>query len=164
MLESAVIMSWILHSPVFEHGHTIPVRHTADGADISPPLEWTDPPRNTRQMALVVEDPDAPSLAPWTHWLVYRIAARCRQLPEDLAPVRNPPNLSGALQGRNSWGDIGWRGPDPPRGHGVHRYRFRLYALDAMLPLDAALERAALLAALSGHVLAEAELVGTYGR
>jgi Raf kinase inhibitor-like YbhB/YbcL family protein len=157
-------MTWTLRSPAFENGQPIPLRHTGDGEDLSPALAWLEPPAGTRELALVVDDPDAPSREPWVHWVLYKVPAATRDLPQGVLPVRTPPTPATALQGKNSWGGIGWRGPEPPRGHGVHHYCFRLLALDAVLPLDAGLEAKALLDSLSGHILAQAELMGTYKR
>ena len=157
-------MNWSLRSPAFDSGTPIPVRHTGDGEDLSPPLLWAEPPRGTRELALVVDDPDAPSKDPWVHWVLYKISAATRELPAGIAAVRSVPGPTAALQGKNSWGSIGWRGPSPPRGHGVHHYRLHLYALDAPLALDAGMEAKALQGALAGHVLAQAELIGTYQR
>lgn len=157
-------MTWTLTSTAFENGQRVPKRHTGDGEDLSPPLAWTEPPAGTRELALVVDDPDAPSAEPWVHWVLYRIAAATRQLPEGVPDLRSLPSPAGAVQGKNSWGGIGWRGPAPPRGHGTHRYVFKLLALDTRLALDPAADKRGLLAAAKGHVLAETQLVGTYSR
>ena len=157
-------MSWTLRSAAFENGQPVPARHGGDGEDLSPALSWSDPPPGTRELVLVVDDPDAPSPQPWVHWVLYKIPAATRSLSEGIAPTQSVPNPSGALQGKNSWGSVGYRGPSPPRGHGVHHYHFQLYALDAKLPLDAGLDKTALLDAVSGHVLARTELLGTYQR
>jgi Raf kinase inhibitor-like YbhB/YbcL family protein len=155
---------WTLQSTAFQNGAPIPVRHTGDGDDSSPPLAWTEPPAGTREFALVVDDPDAPSAEPWVHWVLYKLPVRQRSLPEGILPTRNVAQIPGALQGKNSWGTAGWRGPSPPRGHGVHHYHVRLYALGAPLPDQGGLDKRGLLAAMQGHVLGEAEIVGTYQR
>lgn len=155
---------WTLQSTAFENGNPIPKRHSGDGDDSSPPLTWTDPPAGTREFALLVDDPDAPGSEPWVHWVLYKLPARQRSLPEGIPPARNLTNVAGALQGKNSWGTIGWRGPSPPRGHGVHHYHVKLFALDAPLPDQGGLDKQALLAAMQGHVLAQTEIVGTYQR
>jgi Raf kinase inhibitor-like YbhB/YbcL family protein len=155
-----------LRSTAFAPDGALPRRHAGEGEDRSPPLSWGEPPDGTAGFALICDDPDAPTAEPWVHWLIYNIPAGARELPEGIAPVALPPTPAGAIQGVNSWGrgNLGYRGPAPPRGHGVHHYRFRLYALDAELALEPGIEKAALLTAMQGHVLAEGELVGTYER
>jgi Raf kinase inhibitor-like YbhB/YbcL family protein len=155
---------WTLQSTAFQDGAPIPVRHTGDGDDSSPPLAWSEPPAGTREFALIVDDPDAPSAEPWVHWVLYKLPVRLRSLPEGILPTRSVAQIPGALQGKNSWGTAGWRGPSPPRGHGVHHYHVRLYALGAPLPDQGGLDKRGLLAAMQGHVLGEAEIVGTYQR
>lgn len=155
---------WTLKSSAFEAAAQIPKRHTGDGEDAAPALSWSEPPAGAKELALIVDDPDAPSPEPWVHWVLYKIPAKLQALPEGIPPARGVTTPSGLLQGKNSWGSIGWRGPSPPRGHGVHHYRFRLYALDAPLPDKAGLDKRALLEAMKGHVLSETEIVGTYER
>lgn len=155
---------WTLKSSAFDSGAKIPKHHTGDGDDQSPALSWSAPPAGTKQLALVVDDPDAPSAEPWVHWVLYGIPANLQELPAGIPPARSIANLPGVLQGKNSWGSIGWRGPAPPRGHGVHHYHFKLYALDTSLPEKAGFEKRQLLEAMKGHVVAETELVGTYQR
>ncbi|MFQ5600050.1 MAG: YbhB/YbcL family Raf kinase inhibitor-like protein [Candidatus Krumholzibacteriia bacterium] len=157
-------MSWTLQSTAFESGQRIPVRYSGDGEDLSPALAWTEVPEGTRELALIVDDPDAPTPEPWVHWVLYKIPAATIALAAGVPTTRTVTNPSGALQGKNSWGKVGYGGPAPPKGHGVHHYHFKLYALDAVLPLEAGLDKRGLLEALEGHVLAEAELVGTYQR
>ncbi len=154
----------ILSSEAFGPGSTIPRRHTGDGEDLSPPLGWTDLPPETRELALIVDDPDAPSQQPWVHWVISKIRPTEPGIPEGVHLKPTPSFPAGAVQGKNSWGTIGYRGPSPPRGHGVHRYVFRLYALDEPLNVAAGLDKPALLKAMQGHVLAIAELIGTYER
>jgi Raf kinase inhibitor-like YbhB/YbcL family protein len=160
-------MTLKLYSPAFADGKPIPREYTEDGKDVSPALAWENVPPGTRELALVCDDPDAPTKEPWVHWVIYKIPADTRELPKGLsrAPlVKEPP---GALQGRNSWpsgANVGYRGPAPPPGHGTHHYRFRIYALDAALPLAAELDKSALLRAMEGHVLAEGQFTGTYHR
>lgn len=143
-----------LESSVFEHGQTIPRRHTCEGDDLSPPLAWTDPPEGTRSLALVCDDPDAPR-GTFTHWLAWGLRPGAGELGEGEA---------GPVEGCNDFGAVGYRGPCPPRGHGTHRYFFRLYALDAELDLASSSSKGEVERALEGHVLAVAELVGTYER
>ncbi len=157
-------MALQLTSPAFEDGARIPSRHTADGADLSPPLRWTGAPQHTRAFAVIVDDPDAPTVDPWIHWVLYHIPAEARELPEHIAPEATPARLAGVRQGMNSWSRIGYGGPAPPRGDEPHRYRFTLYALDAELDLAPAVRKQALQDALAGHVLAQSTLTATYAR
>jgi Raf kinase inhibitor-like YbhB/YbcL family protein len=157
-------MSITLKTTAFQNGQPIPKRFSGDGADVSPPLTWTDPPDDTKELALIVDDPDAPTAEPWVHWVIYRLPAETRSLPEGVPAQPRLSAPAAVLQGKNSWGTIGYRGPAPPRGHGTHHYHFRLYALGAPLAATPGLDKNALLKAMKGHVLAEAELVGTYQR
>lgn len=157
-------VSLILRSPAFSEGDPIPRRHTGDGEDLSPPLSWTGlPPRSVR-LALIVDDPDAPTSEPWVHWVIYNLPADEQGLVEGIPPVNQPQSPAGAIQGKNSWGSVGYRGPAPPRGHGIHRYVFRLFALNAALDLPQGLDKDGLLAAIRGHIMAESDLTGTYHR
>jgi Raf kinase inhibitor-like YbhB/YbcL family protein len=157
-------MALILHSDAFLDGRPIPRQYTEDGEDLSPPLSWSSPSDGTRELALIVDDPDAPRAEPWVHWVMYKIPADVRALTEGLpkTPTLDVPPV--AMQGKNSWGTDGYRGPAPPRGHGTHHYHFRLYAFDAPLAAAQGLDKAGLLRGMQGHILAEAELVGTYER
>lgn len=152
-----------VESDAFRPNEAIPREFSGEGKDISPLLRWTKPPEGTKALALVVDDPDAAG-EPWVHWLIYNIPARASVLPVGVAAVTLPPEPAGAAQGRNSWGRIGWGGPMPPPGGGLHHYQFTLYALDAELALEPGLEKADLLAAIDGHVIEAGELVGTYER
>ena len=155
----------ILFSPAFKQNHLIPRKHTGDGDDISPALSWSEVPAATKEFALLVDDPDAPTPEPWVHWVLYKIPGATADLAEHLPPALHVPRPAGALQGRNSWPQgIGYRGPAPPKGHGLHHYHFRLYALDKPLDIEPGLDKAALITAMHGHILAEGELVGTYQR
>jgi Raf kinase inhibitor-like YbhB/YbcL family protein len=153
-----------IRSDAFDNGRAIPRRYGEDGEDRSPPLTWSDLPEGTRELALIVEDPDAPRSEPWVHWVLYKIPADVRTLAEGVpsSPTLNTP--LGALQGKNSWGTDGYRGPAPPPGHGTHHYHFRLFALDVPLHAAQGLDKKGLIGAMQGHVLAHAELVGTYQR
>ena len=158
-------MSIKLSSPAFDTGRTIPRKNTGDGDDFSPELRWSHLPEGTQSAALIVDDPDAPSEQPWVHWVIYNIPATESGLPEHVpnsGTVSTAPK--GAVQGENSWGSVGYRGPAPPPGHGIHHYHFRLYALDSRLPLKPGLLKEELLKTIAGHILAEGELVGTYQR
>jgi Raf kinase inhibitor-like YbhB/YbcL family protein len=151
-------------SAAFDEGQRIPRRHTGDGEDLSPPLSWSSLPPGTKELALIVEDPDAPSAEPWVHWVLYNIPVGTDGVPEGVHPMERPPFPAGATQGVNSWAAVGYRGPAPPRGHGVHHYHITLRALDAALGLSAGLDKKKLLKALAGHELARGELIGTYER
>ena len=148
-----------ISSPAFEPAGTIPARHTCDGAGTSPPLRWSAIPSGTRSLALVVDDPDAPR-GTWVHWVYYDIPARLGGLPEAVAPAERP--APGGVQGITDFRRLGYGGPCPPSG--THRYFFKLYALDAVLHLDPGVNKEGLLAAMAGHILARAELMGRYRR
>ena len=156
-------MAFHLTSAAFAPMGPIPGRHTCDGADVSPALAWSGAPAGTTSFALVVDDPDAPDPAAprvdWVHWVLYDLPAATTGLPEAVAAQDLP---KGARAGLNDWKRPGWRGPCPPIGR--HRYFLRLYALDVVLPDLHRPTRAALEKAMHGHVLAQAELVGTYQR
>ena len=161
-------MKLTLTSTAFKPGATIPRKYTGEGEDVSPPLTWNDAPADTKEFALICHDPDAPSPEPWVHWVIYGIPADVRALPEGVKS--NEPQLTkpvAAQQGKNSFtsgATIGYRGPMPPPGHGVHHYHFKLYALDKRLELPPGATKQQLLDAMKGHVLGDAELVGTYER
>ncbi len=154
--EEATMEGFVLASPAFPDGGPIPSRFTADGADLSPRLEIRGAPEGTASFALIVDDPDAP-VGTWVHWVAWNIPGGTTVIPEGALP-------EGAVEGTNSWGRTGWGGPSPPRGTGVHRYVFTLYALDAPLDLPASADKDRLLQAMEGHVLGRARLVGTYTR
>jgi hypothetical protein len=148
-----------LISNAFGPGGEIPIQYTQDGVDVSPPLAWSDLPPGTQSLALVVDDPDVPHAEPpnqkgWVHWIVVDLPATTRSLPEGVA------RLPGGQMGTNDWSNVSWDGPAPPAGQ-KHRYRFKLYALDRMLELDTP-DKARLATAMRDHVLAEAQLIGTY--
>jgi Raf kinase inhibitor-like YbhB/YbcL family protein len=153
-------MAFTIRSTAIEAGGSIARVYTCDGRDISPPLRWDNVPEGTRSFALICDDPDAP-MGTWVHWVVYGIPAGTRQLPEGVPASEQLSD--GTVQGRNDFGKIGYGGPCPPRGK-PHRYFFRLYALDEVLSLAPGLSKKALLKATEAHVLAQAEMFGTYGR
>jgi Raf kinase inhibitor-like YbhB/YbcL family protein len=157
-------MSLVLRSPAFTSGQPIPRRYTGDGEDLSPPLSWSGIPPAAHALAMIVDDPDAPTKEPWVHWVIYKLPANEEGLVEGIPPVARPSSPAGAVQGKNSWGALGYRGPAPPKGHGVHRYFFKLYALDQALDLPEGLDKAGLLKAIDGHIVSQAELMGTYQR
>jgi Raf kinase inhibitor-like YbhB/YbcL family protein len=150
-----------LSSPSFEPEHEIPRRYTCEGEEIPPALQWSDVPEGTRSLALIVDDPDAPDpRAPrmtWVHWLVWDLPPNLRGLPEG-----GPSLPVGVHQGRNDARQVGYQGPCPPIGR--HRYFFHLFALDRELQLHDGASRKQLEAAMKGHVLAKAELMGTYAK
>jgi len=154
-------MTLTLTSPAFSHQGEIPARYTCEGEDLSPPLAWSEAPEGTKSLVLIVDDPDAPDpKAPqttWVHWVLYDIPPSAGGLDEAVAGEALPP---GTREGRNDWGRIGYGGPCPPIGR--HRYFHKLYALALVLPDLGAATKAELEAAMEGHVLARAELVGTY--
>ncbi len=157
-------MSLTIQSPAFASNGAIPKRFTGDGEDISPQLTWSGVPEGVKALALIVDDPDAPTPEPWVHWLIYNIPAAAAGLPQNIAKTPTLAAPEGALQGKNSWGKVGYGGPAPPPGHGVHHYHFKLYALDTVLSVQSGLTKAQLLSAADGHILAQGEFVGTYQR
>jgi Raf kinase inhibitor-like YbhB/YbcL family protein len=147
-----------LTSPVFQQGSEIPSRYTRDGEDISPELSWKDAPSQTKSFVLVMHDPDAPMPGGFTHWVLYNLPAEAGHLQESIPPEER---ISGTgLQGKNDAGKLGYVGPAPPSG--THRYFFRLFAIDKTLELPAGATHKQVSAALKGHILAQAELMGTY--
>ena len=166
-LEGGNTMPIPLTSPAFAEGQQIPQKYTGEGADVSPPICWSELPKGTKELVLICDDPDAPTKDPWVHWVIYNIPATATGLPEGiprLPQLKDPP---GALQGRNSWpnGDlIGYRGPMPPPGHGVHRYYFRLYALDMHISAKPGWDKRTILDVIRDRVLGEGLLMGTYVR
>jgi Raf kinase inhibitor-like YbhB/YbcL family protein len=144
----------------FPAGGAIPRTFTADGADLSPALGFEGAPAGTRAFALIVDDPDAP-VGLWVHWVLYDLPAGCGGLAQNQPRSATLPG--GARQGKNSWSRLGWNGPSPPPGR-PHRYFFKLYALSSPLGLEPGATAKAVEAAMKGKVLAQAELMGSYGR
>jgi Raf kinase inhibitor-like YbhB/YbcL family protein len=138
------------------------MKYTADGDDVSPAVSWSGAPAGTQELALVVDDPDAPLNEPFVHWVMYKIPAAAPGLEEGVP--KQARLASGALQGQNSMGGIGYSGPNPPKENGPHHYHFHVYALDSALKLEPGAEKKAVLKAITGHVLAEGEAVGVYSR
>ncbi|MCE5302943.1 MAG: YbhB/YbcL family Raf kinase inhibitor-like protein [Planctomycetaceae bacterium] len=160
-------MTLQLTSAAFTQGHPIPKKYTGDGEDVSPPLAWTGAPEGTKELVLICDDPDAPTDEPWVHWVLYKIPADAKSLGEGVPRKPHLKDPHGAVQGRNSWPageNLGYRGPKPPPGHGVHHYYFKLYALDSPIHADAGLDKRAVLEAIHDHILAEGALMGTYQR
>ncbi len=157
-------MAMIIRSSAFANQARIPKRFTGDGEDVSPELSWSGAPAPAKELALICDDPDAPTPQPWVHWVIYRIPPTATVLGEHIPQTGSLSEPAGALQGVNSWSELGYRGPAPPRGHGVHHYHFKLYALDTSLAVAAGADKKTLLSAMEGHILAQAEWVGTYER
>jgi hypothetical protein len=148
-----------IKSSAFGSGEMIPAKYTCDGADFSPALEWSGTPAGTRSFALICDDPDAP-MGTWVHWVIYDIPPSATMLAEGISREKDLPG--GGTQGINDFRKIGYGGPCPPGG--THRYFFKLYALDAMLGLKPGITKDQLLTAMRGHILGEAQLMGTYRR
>jgi Raf kinase inhibitor-like YbhB/YbcL family protein len=159
-LDGEKAMSLTLSSPSFSNGGDIAKKFTCDGADTSPQLSWTDPPAGTKSFALLVDDPDAP-VGNWNHWTLWNLPSSARGLPEDMSKDARLPD--GSQQGLNDFHRTGYNGPCPPPGK-PHRYYFKLFALDAKLDLKAGASKPELEAAIKGHILAQAESMGRFGR
>jgi Raf kinase inhibitor-like YbhB/YbcL family protein len=156
--------SLTITSSGFVDGSELPRFCTPMDANMSPDISWTGVPEGTRELVLIVEDPDAPMPSPFVHWIVHRIPPTVTSLPSGLPSERVLTQLGGAVQCQNDAKTRGWSGPKPPLGHGIHHYHFELFAVDTQLSLgpDATLDEIS--RALRGHVLADGELVGTYER
>jgi Raf kinase inhibitor-like YbhB/YbcL family protein len=156
-------MAFSISSEAFEHEDGIPSKYTCDALNISPPLAWSGVPLGAQSLALIVDDPDAPDPAApkmiWVHWLLYNLPAGSEGLAEAVPADALP---SGTLEGKNDWNRTAYGGPCPPVGR--HRYFFKLVALDVVLPDLGCPNKAGLMKAMEGHVLAEAVLMGTYRR
>ena len=149
-----------LKSSAFAAGANIAKKYTCDAEDVSPPLTWNDPPAGAQSFALIADDPDAP-VGTWVHWVIYDLPGNARELAEGVAKQEQLPN--GARQGRNDFRKIGYGGPCPPPGK-PHRYFFKLYALDGKLNLKSGATKADVEKAMQGHIVAQGELMGRYGR
>jgi len=154
-------MGMSLTSPAFAPGGEIPALFTCEGRDLSPALDWTGVPETAKSLVLIVDDPDAPDPAApkttWVHWVLYDLPPSARGLPQGVAPAALP---AGTKPGTNDWRRTGYGGPCPPIGR--HRYFFKLYALDVVLPDLGTAAKVRVEAAMNGHVIANAELIGTY--
>ena len=149
-------------NPAFNDGEPIPPRYSCEDVDISPPINWDQPDLSVPEdgsIAIICDDPDAPG-GTWVHWVIFNIPPETRTLPEMVMPREEQEN--GVLQGVNSWGTIGYRGPCPPSG--THRYYFKIYVLDTKLDLSSGITKDELLNAMKGHVLDEGQVMGTYTR
>lgn len=149
-------VSLTITSPAFALDQPIPAKFTCDGDDISPPLRWDRPPRGAQSLTLIMDDPDAP-VGTWVHWVVFNLPPDVPGLPENAIEL---PEGSGT--GQNSWGRLGYGGPCPPSD--THRYFFKLYALDTRLDVPDGASKEQLLKLMDGHILAQAELMGTYAK
>lgn len=146
-----------LTSSAFQEGGLIPVQYTCEGQNVSPPLAWEPVPAETRTLALIADDPDAPR-GTWTHWVLYNLPPSVKELAAGVPPTAE--GAAGARQGKNDFGKLGYGGPCPPSG--THRYYFKLYALNTDLNLPANATKQDLLKAIYGHILDEGQLMGRY--
>ena len=146
-------MSFIIESPAFSANSMIPAEYTCQGANISPPLQWSPGPEGTQSYVLIVDDPDAP-MGVWDHWVLFNIPFQVTQLPQ------GSPTPQGASDGVNSWGTKGYRGPCPPGG--THRYAFKIYALNTILQTGAGASTSDIERAMDGHILSSSMLIGLY--
>lgn len=153
-----------LTSPAFEGMQEIPAHYTGDGEDMSPPLQWSRVPKGVKEYALLCEDPDAPSRRPWAHWVLYGISPTTTRLPQGVPPSGTIVAPVRCHQGLNSSGTIGYSGPFPPKGHGWHRYVFKIYALDKIITLPPGATREELVEEIMDHVISEGVLIGRYRR
>ncbi len=164
-----------VESSAFKNGGAIPAQYTADGKDVSPPISWSGLPAGTREIALILDDPDAPTQQPFVHWVIYKIPATAKGLPEAVpaGPKVEGGEAAGALQGANGFSAFlrgggqpaphGYRGPAPPPGK-PHNYHFKVYALNAPIEAAEGLDKPRLLKAMEGKIIGEGEIVGVYER
>ena len=157
-LGSMTRASLTVQSDQFQNGQPIPAKYTADGGNLSPSISWSTPPADTKSIAMTLVDSDANG---FVHWVVYNIAPDVKTLPPGLPQTDWLNTLGKAYQGKNSRKSTGYFGPQPPPGK-PHHYHFHVYALDSMLTLNAGVSKVDLEKAMSGHVLAQGELVGTF--
>ena len=152
-------MEITITSSAFADGELIPSEYTCDGRNVSPPISLDGVPQSAESIAIICDDPDAPSKT-WVHWVVFNLPVDTKELEEDVPANSTLPN--GAKQGETDFGRIGYGGPCPPSG--THRYFFKAYALDTMLELSAGATKEQLLDAMAGHIIAEGQLIGKYKR
>jgi Raf kinase inhibitor-like YbhB/YbcL family protein len=148
-----------IRSNAFNEGELIPLKYTCDGNDISPPLQWSQPPKETKSMVLICDDPDAP-VGTWVHWVLYGLSPDTQELPEGISNEKEV--LGGAKHGVNDFRKYGYGGPCPPGG--THRYFFKLYAVDKAIEIEAGATKDEILNAINGYILAEGQLMGLYSR
>jgi Raf kinase inhibitor-like YbhB/YbcL family protein len=151
-------------SPAFQDGERIPDRYARHGGNMSPAMNWSMLPVDTASIVLICEDPDAPQPYPFTHWVLFNISPALPGIAEGVSQTPQPVEVSGGAQGVNDFDHLGYDGPAPPTGHGPHRYRFQIHALDAMLNLPPGVSKLAVRQAMEGHVLAKGVLSGTFSR
>ncbi|MBU1076971.1 MAG: YbhB/YbcL family Raf kinase inhibitor-like protein [Spirochaetes bacterium] len=149
-----------ISSPSFQDGEMIPAKHTCDGDDLSPALEWSKVPDGTRSIAVICDDPDAPA-GEWVHWVLFNLSGNIKRLADGIPADKALPN--GAKQGVNDFNRIGYGGPCPP-GRTVHRYFFKVFALNTNLELDSGITKFDLIKAMESHILAKGQLTGKYSR
>jgi len=152
-------MEITVKSPVFKDGEMIPLKYTCDGENVSPPIMWSEPPAEAKSMVLINDDPDAPA-GTWVHWVVYNIPSTVNGFEENIPTGARTPD--GALQGTTDFGTIGYGGPCPPSG--IHRYFFKVYALDIDLPFEEGATKKQVVDAMKGHILAQGQIMGRYRR
>ena len=157
-MNNSIAVPFSLESSAFKNRADIPEQYTGHGKDISPPLKWNAVPPHTQEFALICEDPDAPNNPPYIHWVVYHIPAQQTGFDENASKTQK----KNVMQGKNSRGEEGYTGPNPPEDSGVHRYYFRLFALDAPLQLGVGATVSELMEAMRDHVLGEAEVMGRH--
>lgn len=157
-------MAFSIKSSAFHPNMLIPTQYTGEGDDLSPPLEWEDAPRGTQEYALICEDPDAPQDTPFVHWLLYHIPNSVRSLAEGIPNEQMLTHPFKANQGVNSFDFVGYSGPLPPIGHGLHHYLFKLYALRSPIKLDPGASKEDLLHAMEGRILDATQMIGKYIR
>jgi Raf kinase inhibitor-like YbhB/YbcL family protein len=151
-------------SPAFQDSERIPDVYAMDGGNVSPALYWSRLPEGTAAVAIICEDPDAPGREAFTHWVLFNIPPSLPGVPEGIPKEDKPSEVAGAEQGVNDFGNVGYDGPAPPPGRGVHRYQFQLYALDEMLSLPPEVTKLALQWTMEGHILGKGVLRGLYSR
>jgi len=154
-------MSLQLTSDAFVNGQSIPAKYTCIGKNISPALSWTEPPTGTQSFAVIMDDPDAPGRI-WVHWVLFNIKPEMRSLQEDLPVTGKNVDPTAIYVGNNSSGKPSYQGPCPPSG--THRYFFKLYALDTTVNLLPGATKDQVLKEMNGHILAQAELMGTFSK
>ncbi|MFQ3294452.1 MAG: Raf kinase inhibitor-like YbhB/YbcL family protein [Halobacteriales archaeon] len=161
--DSSMTGTFAFTTSAFEDGGTVPVKYTCSGADVSPPFSIQGVPAEANSLAIVVDDPDAPS-GVFTHWLIWNLPADTTSISENVTPTKTLDDLSGAHQGRNDFDEVGYRGPCPPTSHGAHTYRFKLFALDSTLDVDAGAKPGPVNDAIDDHRVARAQFTGIFNR
>ena len=165
-IEAQTPQALTVTSSALKAGETIPADYTADGRNVSPPLQWTGAPASTKEFAVILDDPDVPMPQPFVHWVIYKIPGAAKGLPENIPidpAAAMPAEIAGAIQGTSGFRRPIYRGPAPPPGK-PHHYHFKVLAIDAVLDLKPGLTKAELLEAVKGHVVGEGELVAIYER